>query len=76
VPPGERGPSPWANKGGTHGGKRRRHVSPALSWADVLDVRKQRALGVPEKVLMRKYNVGRTTITTANNGTGAYADYK
>lgn len=58
----------------THGGKRRRHVLPALSPQDVLTVRELRASGMRYKHLMRLYPVSRWTLDCAIHGRKTYAN--
>lgn len=57
----------------THGGKRRRHVLPALTPQDVLTVRELKALGMRYKHLMRLYPVSRETLRCAIYGRRTYA---
>lgn len=59
----------------TRGGKRRRHVLPALSPQDVLTVRELRASGMRYKHLMRLYPVSRWTLDCAIHGRKTYAKY-
>lgn len=58
----------------TRGGKRRRHVLPALTPQDVLTVRELRASGMRYKHLMRLYPVSRETLRCAIYGWKTYAN--
>ena len=59
---------------GRSGGKRRRHIPPALSWADVTMARALRAQGDGYKSLCRLFEVGRRTMHDVIHHRGAYAD--
>lgn len=59
----------------THGGKRRRHVLPALTPQDVLTVRELRASGMRYKYLMRLYPVSRETLRCAIYARRTYKKY-
>ena len=57
------------------GGRRRRHVPPALSPAQVARARELRAQGVPYKVILREFNVSRETLSRAVNAMRTYQGY-
>ena len=59
----------------SHGGKRRRHVLPALTTYQVNAIRAARAAGVGYKELMRWYSVSRETLSKAANGSRTYRGY-
>ena len=59
----------------THGGKRRRHVLPALTPQDVLTVRELHASGMRYKHLMRLYPVSRETLRCAIYARRTYKKY-
>lgn len=64
--------SPWAN----NGGKRRRHVLPALSPTDVAEMRRRRALGDAVKRLARDFCVSVSTASEAIRGKRTYKNYR
>lgn len=57
----------------TRGGKRRRHVPPALTLAQAEQARAARLAGASLKELMRTYRVSRSTLQRALFREGAYA---
>ena len=58
-----------------HGGKRRHHVMPALSPAQVAHARSLRAQGAGYKALMRIFGVCRETLSRAVNGSRTYRGF-
>jgi len=64
-----RKPKTWVG----NGGKRRNALAPALSAAEVADIREMRAAGICYKVIARKYPLHRVTLSSAANGYGTYA---
>ena len=64
--------SPWAN----NGGKRRRHVLPALSPTDVAEMRRRRALGDAVKWLARDFCVSVSTASEAIRGKRTYKSHQ
>ena len=64
--------SPWAN----NGGKRRRHVLPALSPTDVAEMRRRRALGDAVKRLARDFCVSVSTASEAIRGKRTYKSHQ
>ena len=58
-----------------HGGKRRRHVLPALSPTDVAEMRRRRALGDAVKRLARDFCVSVSTASEAIRGKRTYKSY-
>lgn len=59
----------------THGGKRRRHVLPALSPQQVLQVRYMRSLGIPYAELIEIFGVSRETLGRAATGRKTYKGF-
>ena len=57
---------------GHSGGLRRRHIPPLLTMAQVAEIRAARAAGVPYKILMRRFDVGRQTLSRAALGNKTY----
>lgn len=56
----------------SRGGKRHRHVPPALTVEQVRQVKQMRSVGWPCAGLARKFGVCRMTITRVLHGRGAY----
>lgn len=59
---------------GSRGGRRHRHIPPALTMEQVAQLRKQRAAKVPYKLLAREYGVTPHCLSNAVHGRGAYAE--
>ena len=59
----------------THGGKRRRHVLPALSPAQVLQVRYLRSCGIRYRELIAMFGVCRETLGRAATGRKTYRGF-
>ena len=55
-----------------HGGKRRRHVLPAITPEQLQVLRELRAQGFQYKVLERLYDLSRYTLSRAINKTRTY----
>ena len=58
-----------------HGGKRRHQTPPALSPAEVAQVRAMRANSMSYKALERIFGVSRYTLSWAVNGRRTYRSY-
>ena len=56
----------------TQGGRRRRHVTPALSWEAVMTLRDMRCAGIGYKTLTAWFGLSRETLSRAANGTRTY----
>jgi hypothetical protein len=59
-----------------HGGKRVHQAAPLLTWQQVAEARQLRALGVPYKVLVRKFKCSRETLSWAVNGRRTYRGWR
>jgi len=57
-----------------HGGRRRKHVPPALTVYQVKALRAARAAGASYKTLERWFLHSRYTLSRAVNGRGAYKE--
>lgn len=64
-----RKPNTWAG----NGGRRHNAIPPALSHAEVADIRAMRAQGICYKIIARKYPLHRVTLSNAANARGTYA---
>lgn len=59
-----------------HGGKRRRHVPPAMSREEVMFAKQMRAWNVPYKVLEDMLGFQRHVLSNAVRGCMAYKGFK
>ncbi len=57
------------------GGRRELNMAPALTWDQVMEIRKLHREGKSYQQLANKYKVHRFTVSRAAQGLGTYARY-
>ena len=65
----------YASEPQGHGGKRRHQTPPALTPAEVAQVRAFRSVGMGYKTLEKMFKVSRYTLSWAVNGRRTYRSY-